>query len=158
MHSRREDTQDAPACPPGKAHVIYPKIGATDHSIAAALAHIHRLITPDDVYTKKLRGKRVIFWRAMLTTDQAKELQSDENVSVVSKSCTDKCYDPLDLINRQIETDPGLVTFGVDPEKKVPWYRNSYLFDSKAGQGIKHFIIDSGADLSRTVSDTRQLS
>ena len=46
------------------------------------------LIAPTDIFaTEKIKGEWVLSWCAVLMDDQVKELQDDENLAVVPKSC-----------------------------------------------------------------------
>lgn len=110
------------------------------------------MVIPTSIYTSKVNGYGVLFWRAVLTQSQADELLEDPNVAVVYQPCTDSCYDPTTELVMQRGAPDDLVVASQFPGMDFAWYRRNYIFHERAGRDVKIYIIDSGADLTHDVS------
>lgn len=148
---RRQAGDKDEKCDLGKEHVIFPKDGANEAETKAIFRAMSALVIPDSIYTAKAEKVGVIFWRAALTPQQAKDVLHHPHVHLVYKDCEDDCPDLNAFIERQPGAPDDLVVIGQAPGQDLGWYHDSYLFDSKAGEGAPLYVLDSGAMLNHRV-------
>lgn len=154
--SRRQD-DDGAACELGVEHVVYPSNGGNAVETGAIYAAMLTMVSPTGISAEEAPGLGVLFWRVVLTSKQATKVKETAGVAFVYVPCKDDCYDPTtEDIVMQPDAGDDLTVVGQFNGESLEWYKDNYVYHSRAGESVSLYILDNGANLEHKVSQSSQ--